>query len=129
MTVSEKFKKTATHLLTVLAAEAKGVIAVVVATIDGFDVATYADSETDVQKIAAMASSMGAIGAVVGEESKVGSCKSIMIEAEQGFVVMVEIKHPQHALILTVVAQNSSVLGQLVYRARETAKEISQLDV
>jgi uncharacterized protein len=128
MTVSDRFKTRVTRALVVFSEESKGVTAAVVATADGFDVASHAGTGTDVQKIAAMASSMGAIGAVVGEESKVGACKSIIIEAVDGFVVMVEIKHASYALILTIVAETSSVLGQLVYDARETAKSISEIE-
>lgn len=128
MKLSQSFTTNATKALALLATETKGVMTAVVATVDGFDVASYSDGEIEVQKIAAMASSMGAIGAVVGEESKVGACKSIIIEAETGFVAMVEINHPKYALILTVVAHRSAVLGQLLYSARETAAMLAQLE-
>lgn len=106
-------------------ADVTGTVSALIATADGFQVASNISDTAQVAKISAMASSIAAIGSVVGEESKTGAHKSITIEAENGFVVMVDIAHTTTPMILTVVTNKSAVLGQLLYAAREAASALS----
>lgn len=101
--------------------EISGAVAVVVSTADGFEVASRARDAAQSSRLSAMASSIAAIGAVIGEETFSGACRGIFIEADKGQIVMVEIRHPAHVLILTIVADERALLGAVTYSARQTA--------
>ncbi len=68
--------------------EVSGVVAVVVATVDGFDVGS-AMKQGDPERVAAMASSIFAISAVVSQEASLGLSRSVTIDTDKGLVVPV----------------------------------------
>jgi uncharacterized protein len=115
----------ANQALDQLMGEVKGVTAAVVSTADGFEVAGRVENNAQIAKLAAMSSSIAAIGIVVGEESGVGEQQSITIEAKDGFVVMVGIDSLAHPMILNVIAQKSAVLGQVLYFAKQAARGLA----
>ena len=69
--------------------EVDGVTAVVIATIDGFDVASAMKSG-DAARVAAMASSISAISSVVSQEASLGRNKTVTIDTEDGFALVPE---------------------------------------
>lgn len=119
--VSASFAKIADAQVERLMNEIAGVVAVVISTADGFEVAARARDASQSSRLSAMASSIAAIGAVIGEETLTGACKGIFIEADKGQIVMVEIRHPEHVLILTIVTDEQGLLGAVTYSARQTA--------
>jgi len=79
-----------------IAQEVTGVRAVVIATSDGFDIAVAAHAEVDAQRIAALASSMAAIGAVVSTEAGLGRSTSVTVGTDNGFAVVYAATHQGH---------------------------------
>ena len=124
--VSTKFTEVADAHVERLMAEISGAVAVVISTADGFEVAARARDSAQSSRLSAMASSIAAIGAVIGDETLTGACKGIFIEADNGQIVMVEIRHPEHALILTVVTDAQALLGAVTYSARQTALALAK---
>lgn len=112
--------------LETLMSQVQGAVSAVVSTVDGFAVASRTESEVQGSKLAAMASSISAICSVVGEESQVGAHKSILIESENGYVVMVNINNAGNPMILNLVADKTAVLGQMVYFAKQTAQQLAE---
>lgn len=104
----------------------KDVSAVVVSTQDGFDIASSVKpgSHADAGKVAAMASSIAAIGSVVAKETVLGGCKSISINAADGFMLITSIPRKDLQLILSVVAGRDTVPAQIVVRSRQSAKAL-----
>jgi len=95
----------------------------VISTEDGFEIATYIrHSGVVTSRLSAMASSMASLGVIVGEENKLGTCCNMTIEAEGGFIVMLHVRRPDVTLVLSVVTTKKTVLGQLLYEAREVVK-------
>ena len=119
--VSTKFAQVADAHVERLMTEITGAVAVVISTADGFEVAARARDTSQSSRLSAMASSIAAIGAVIGEETLTGACRGIFIEADNGRIVMVEVRHPEHVLILTVVTDEQALLGAVTYSARQTA--------
>lgn len=103
-----------------------GVKALVVASIDGFAVAQRAAIDIDAHKVAAMASSFSALGVVVAEESHMGAKKVVTLEAQNGYVILLDIPRPDYPLVLSITASSDTVLAQTLYLARETIGEITQ---
>ena len=71
--------------------EVNGVTAVVIATVDGFDVAS-AMRAGDAARVAAMASSISAISSVVSQEANLGRNKSVTIDTESGFAMVYSVR-------------------------------------
>jgi uncharacterized protein len=106
----------------------KGAKSIVVATADGFPVVSALNDTIDPSRIAAMASSIASIGAVVSEETRLGQSKSVIVECADGFTIIIEVPHPKVAMVLVAVADSTAILGQLLYNAREAAQAIAVLD-
>ena len=103
--------------------EVDGVTAVVIATLDGFDVAS-AMRHGDPARVAAMASSISAISSVVSQEASLGRNKSVTIDTESGFAVVFSVHRPDADLVINVIADGSAILGQVAYRAAEFARNL-----
>ena len=101
-----------------------GVNALLVASVDGFPIAYRAIIDVDANKVAAMASSFSALGVVVADESHIGSKKVVTLEAEDGYVILLDISHIDFPMVLSITDSKNTVLAQTLYLARETIKEI-----
>ena len=105
--------------------EVDGVTAVVIATLDGFDVAS-AMRHGDPARVAAMASSISAISSVVSQEASLGRNKSVTIDTESGFAVVFSVHRPDADLVINVIADGSAILGQVAYRTAQFAKTLAK---
>ena len=105
--------------------DVEGVTAVVIATVDGFDVAS-AMKTGDAARVAAMASSISAISAVVSQEAGLGRNKSVTIDTEDGFALVHSVHRDDAELVINVIAKGNAILGQVVYRAAQFAKTLAE---
>ena len=105
--------------------EVDGVTAVVIATLDGFDVAS-AMRHGDPARVAAMASSISAISSVVSQEASLGRNKSVTSDTESGFAVVFSVHRPDADLVINVIADGSAILGQVAYRTAQFAKTLAE---
>ena len=110
-----------------LLANQKGVSTVVIASLDGFDVSSASSSALDPARIAAMASSIAAIGSVVTQETSLGNSKSVTVNTEDGFVYITYIDLDSTNYILSTVADNSAVLAQIIYQCGEIRKRLKNI--
>ena len=102
-----------------------GVTAVVVATVDGFDVAS-AMRRGDAARVAAMASSISAISSVVSQEAELGRNKCVTIDTEAGFAVVYSVHRPDAELVINVIAKGDAILGQVNYQAAQFARTLTE---
>ncbi|MDO5691764.1 MAG: roadblock/LC7 domain-containing protein [Pseudomonadota bacterium] len=105
--------------------EVNGVTAVVIATIDGFDVASAMRSG-DAARIAAMASSISAISSVVSQEAGLGRNKSVTIDTESGFAMVYSVHRDDAELVINIIADGSAILGQVAYRLAQFARILTE---
>lgn len=105
--------------------EVDGVMSVVVASIDGFDVASASRDNTDANRVAAMASSISAISAVVSQEVSLGRNKSVTIDTEDGFVLVYNVYRADGELVVNIIAKSNALLGQVAYRAAQMARVLA----
>ncbi|MDO5623247.1 MAG: roadblock/LC7 domain-containing protein [Pseudomonadota bacterium] len=104
--------------------EVNGITAVVVASVDGFDVASAMRSG-DPARVAAMASSISAISSVVSQEASLGRNKSVTIDTESGFAVVYSVHRADADLVINVIADGSAILGQVNYRTAQFARTLA----
>lgn len=125
MTLNEKFQATALQEARQLLSSLGGLTAVVIATADGFDVASAIKDDIDPSRIAAMASSISAISDVVSHEARLGRGTSVIINTESGFAVLHSVHRPDETLVINVIADETAVLGQVTYFVARFARTLS----
>ena len=101
-----------------------GVVAVIVSSIDGFDVASAVTRGVEPARIAAMASSIAAIGAVVSQEARLGRTRSVTISTDDGFAVVSTARRSDIELVVNVIADSNAVLAQVAWRSNECVKAL-----
>ncbi len=101
-----------------------GTRSVVLATVDGFAVAQALPYDADSERMAALASSIASIGAVATQEAGLGRCTSVIMNTEKGFAVVRQFAAHGHDLVLISVADEQSLLAQVMYQANDFVKGV-----
>jgi hypothetical protein len=107
-----------------LLGEVSGVAAVVVATVDGFEVGSAVRNGLDVSRVAALASSIAAIGEVVSGEARLGASRSITVNTESGFAVVHSAPRRDLGLVINIISGSDAVLAQVNWRAAAMARRL-----
>ena len=124
MIIAPHLKNACDRAVSDLMQEVKGIKAVVMATEDGFEVAARVENTAQIARLSAMASSLAALGAMAGEESQLGVCHSMLMEAAGGYIAIVQVPRADVSLIVSVVAGRDAVVGQLRYFAKKVASDL-----
>jgi uncharacterized protein len=120
--IAPNLQRACDRALDELMQEVKGIKAVVVATEDGFEVAARVENTAQVARLSAMASSLAALGAMAGEESRLGLCESLVMQAAEGFIAIVQVRRADVSLIVSVVTGRDAVTGQVLYFSKKAAQ-------
>ncbi|MDN6883187.1 roadblock/LC7 domain-containing protein [Variovorax sp. CAN2819] len=96
--------------------DVNGIACVVIATPDGFEIASASQRHFEPARIAAMASSISAIGAVVSQEARLGRCTCITVATDKGFALVSPVRNGETELVVNVIADANAVLAQVMYR-------------
>ena len=124
MDLDANLKRACDKALDELMQEVKGIKAVVISTEDGFEVAARVENTAQIARLSAMASSLAALGAMAGEESQLGVCNSLVMEAEEGHIAILQVKRPEIALIVSVVTGREALVGQVLYYSKKAAASL-----
>lgn len=125
--IDPRLRELATQAAAQLMRDIKGVKAVVVSTEDGFEVAAQVENTAQISRLSAMASSLAALGALAGEESRLGACDSLVMEATDGFIAILQIRHKEVTLILSVVTGRDAIIGQVLYYSKQVALALQKV--
>lgn len=104
---------------------APGVLSATVATTDGLAVASTLSNKGEVDKLAAMSGSIAALAAALTRETGHGEPGRVILESSRGHIVSLKVPGSDPDLVLTVVTDNSAVLGKLLWHCRATAEGIA----
>ena len=115
----------ATRAAEALLAKLNGGRSVVVATEDGFQVACATQAAVDGARLSAITSSMAAIGEVVSRETGIGPVRCVMVEADDGYLVMRGARRNGVGLVVCALVDRAALLGLVIHGVGETAKELS----
>lgn len=115
--------RTQTHLcqlqLDLLLKDAVDVRGALIATTDGFEVARApASGGFSASKLAAMASSILALGAATTREVGLKDCRNVLVDSEDGRLLLLSIPAQPTPLVLCVYGSRSASLGYLLAIAR-----------
>jgi uncharacterized protein len=112
-----------------LVATQVGVEGALICTADGFEIATNLPKPLSAARLSAMTSSQVALGEAICAEGAIAPCINVVIEAERGWVLMMDIPNGRRKLLLTAKAATGAMLGQVLWAVRRCADEIgAQLD-
>ena len=121
MEIDASLQRACDAALNDLMQEVKGIKAVVISTEDGFEVAARVENTAQIARLSAMASSLAALGAMAGEESQLGVCHSMVLEAAGGYIAIVQVRRDDVSLIVSTVAGADAVVGQVLYYSKKAA--------
>jgi len=119
-------QRTARELVQNLMNTIPGMCSCVISTEDGLTVAAHLHNENST-RISAIAGSMASLGVVAAQESQLGACNNIMLEAEEGTIIMAKAYLSGINLVLSLVANKNAIIGQLLYAARDAAQRLEQI--
>ena len=82
------------------------------------------ENTAQIARLSAMASSLAALGAMAGEESQLGVCHSVVMEAAEGHIAILQVRRSDVSLIVSVVTGRDAVLGQVLYYSKKAAETL-----
>lgn len=126
ISIPPEISRAAESIIEKLRDDVRGIKAVLVSTEDGFELASRVENTAQVSRLSAMASSLVVLGALAGEESSLGECESVTIEATSGYIIMLQVRHRSMGLILSVITGREVVLGQALYFSKQAAAELQR---
>ncbi|WP_394764549.1 roadblock/LC7 domain-containing protein [Stenotrophomonas sp.] len=106
-----------------------GIQLIVLSSADGFQVSSYLapGASAAAAKVAAMTSSITALGDAIARETGLTAARNIVIEADNGTVLLFGIRDVKPALALSIVANKQAILGHLLWAARNAEFAISKV--
>jgi predicted regulator of Ras-like GTPase activity (Roadblock/LC7/MglB family) len=114
----------ATQRLEDFANENADVVLAVLTSSDGFEVAAYPVGRAMTARIAAMSSSMQALAEALGREAGQGKNRSVVIETDSGFLLVLGLAKTVPPMSLAVVAAGNELLGRLLWATRNLRKTL-----
>jgi uncharacterized protein len=118
--IRAKAQATANELLNAI----EGVRAIVVATEDGFDVATAQNKPVDPSRIAAMTSSISAIGQILSQEAALGRPECLVVDATEGYLIMRRACCGPVVLVITALTNRQALLGLAMHTVTAAARQM-----
>jgi predicted regulator of Ras-like GTPase activity (Roadblock/LC7/MglB family) len=113
--------------LLALVNDTSGVEAAVLASPDGFEVVSATRvRRIDGPRLAAMSSSILALGTALANELKLDACRNMHIDAGQGLVLLLTVPCARIELVLSALAPKDTTLGMMLMATRRCADAIGQ---
>lgn len=105
----------------------RGIETAIIATPDGFEIAVFSieNGEENADKLAAVASSLFALGSSLVGEFNIHACKSVILDSDRGKVFISTVSNMQHSLILMVHTNENAMLGNVMHGSKKLAERVS----
>lgn len=107
-------------------AQSPGIRLAQLTTFDGFEVAVQPEDTAAPAKLAAMSSSLHAVSQALVTQSGLRGSRNVMVECDDGFVLVLPISDTRPALSLLVVAERTAILGHLLWSAKNATVAVSR---
>jgi predicted regulator of Ras-like GTPase activity (Roadblock/LC7/MglB family) len=102
-----------------------GVKTAVVATTDGFEVASAGqDAQFAANRLAALASSLLALGQAALRELDMSGSGSVLIENGTGKILLIDVRRERCPVVLCVVAEAAAMTGKVLWSAKQCASRL-----
>lgn len=114
------------EILAQLQINAPGVLSATLASADGLTVASTLSNTQDADKLSAMSGSLSALAGAMTREAGRSAPERLILESGTGHIVTMTVPVNTGDLVLTVVTNESSLLGKLLWSCRNTAELVTQ---
>lgn len=101
-----------------------GILSATLASADGFTVASTLSDSQDADKLSAMSGSLSALAGAMTREAGHSAPERLILESGSGHIVSMNVPVASGDLVLTVVTNESSLLGKLLWSCRNTADQV-----
>ena len=109
-----------------LASKVPELMTACVATRDGFEI-TQLKGLADQRKLAAMASSMHALGDAISVEVALGVCRNVIVEGGDGRAVMLSVPYYSYNKVLIAAASSETNLALLLISTRDCCTQLAAI--
>ncbi|GAB4192441.1 MAG: hypothetical protein Tsb002_22060 [Wenzhouxiangellaceae bacterium] len=103
-----------------------GISGVLLATTDGFEVATAGElGGCEASSAAAMTSSMLSLAIAMVNETQLSPCQNLIVEAGAGKILIMSVPGKNYPMLLTILTRPEAAFGQLLLDARITVRDLT----
>lgn len=102
-----------------------GVLSATLASADGLTVASTLSDTQDADRVSAMSGSLSALAGAMTREAGHGAPERLILQSGNGHIVSMSVSTGSGDLVLTVVTNQTSLLGKLLWSCRNTADLIA----
>lgn len=100
---------------------------VLLATPDGFDIASFINGDSySEDNLAAVGSSLFALGSSLTQELALDTCESITLDTNKGRIYIRSVEHNGHSLVLLVQTTKKAMLAQILHGTAKLAESIKE---
>jgi len=108
-----------------LMADVDGARAALVATPDGFDLARAGEQTVDAGRLAAMVSSLSALGDAASRETQIGQPRCLVIDSSDGRLVVRSMQFRGEPLIVVLLTDTAALLGMVLNALNAADRQLS----
>ncbi len=112
-------------ILANLQASAPGIASATLASTDGLTVASTLASSQEADKLSAMSGSLSALAGAMTREAGHATPERLILESNSGHILTMNVPAAFGTLVLTVVTDQSLVLGKLLWSCSTAADQIT----
>lgn len=105
-----------------------GVDGVLLASTDGFEVNSIFQKNYDGNKLSAVGSSILALVQALTIEAQLTGCRSVILDAENGKIMISAVPNEKQPMILIVVTKQQVLLGQIMHGMNKANTQLVELD-
>ncbi|MGB1952317.1 MAG: roadblock/LC7 domain-containing protein [Marinobacter sp.] len=121
--INEKGERFCQDVFEQMMTQSEAVYGVLISTVDGHDVTRKFKRDMPAAKLAAMMSSVLALGETIAREAKQEMCRYVIVENSDGFILTLKLKEK---LVLSVIASADANLGLLHSLSRNAAEKLAK---
>lgn len=125
---SEQFIAVSKEILHELVHATNGVDGVLLASADGFEVNSIFQKNYDGGKLSAVGSSILALVQALTNEAQLTGCRSVILDAENGKIMISAVSNQYQPMILVVVTRQQVLLGQIMHAMNKAINRLIELD-
>lgn len=125
---SERFITVSKEVLQELVHSTSGIDGVLLASADGFEVSSIFQKNYDGGKLSAVGSSILALVQALTNEAQLTGCRSVILDAENGKIMISAVANKYQPMILIVVTRQQVLLGQIMHAMNKGITRLIEID-
>lgn len=125
---AESFVALSKEVLGDLVHATSGIDGVLLASVDGFEVNSLFQKNYDGGKLSAVGSSILALVQALTNEAQLTGCRSVILDAENGKIMISAVPNQYQPMILIVVTKQQVLLGQIMHAMNKGISRLVDMD-